>query len=64
MEKDDKVVILPDGKDITIPPPGDQTFYQKYGVVLPYVTASIGARLGYLAYKKYKASKKDDEVKK
>lgn len=58
MEKDDK--------DVTIPPPGDQTFYQKYGVVLPYVTASIAARLGYLAYKKYKAGKKvetKDEVK-
>ena len=44
--------------------PEEQTFYQKYGVVLPYVTASIGARLGYLAYKKYKAGKKDDKVKK
>ena len=59
MEKDDKEII--------IPPPGEQTFFQKYGkwgVVLPYAISSIAARLGYLAYKKYKAGKKDDKVKK
>lgn len=45
-------------KEVQYTPPVEQTFLQKYGVVLPYVGVSLGARLGYLAYKKYLANKK------